>query len=125
MLRLSKATALSALLLAACTLSHNPELSPGHAQSAAITVNNDHTADVSVYADADPLHVRLGTVEMFGTRTFVLPRAITLPCEVRIHVVSRIDGQEFMTPVFLPRYGDFFVVNVENAMQYSSLLRRH
>jgi hypothetical protein len=112
--------------LTACSATTSPELtSPaGPARSAGVIVNNGHAADIKVFADDGHGRIPLGTVSMFGSRTFVLPRVIALPSELRLCVVARIDGQEFTSPAFLARYGDFFVLNVENSTVYSTLLKR-
>ena len=126
MLRVTRLVIIT-FVLSACAVNRGTSslnLEGPSARSAGITVQNGHGADISVYATDGRAHMRLGTVEMFSTRTFILPRAIALPSELRLHIVSRVDGHEFMSPVFVARNGDFFVLNVENSTQFSSLLRR-
>ena len=105
-----------------------PALVPGapglHGATTAITVQNGHCADITVYATIGPARYRLGEVGMFGSRTFSLPRAVNLPADVALYVIARVDGQEFTSPWFLAKRGDRFTLNVENSTQYSSLLRR-
>jgi hypothetical protein len=115
------------VLVSACATSRgNATFTPesANAPSAAVVVQNGHCADISVYAMDGRTRVRLGTVEMFSTRTFIIPRAIVLPSELNLYVLARIDGQEFTSPTFLARNGDFFMLNVENATQFSTLLKR-
>lgn len=92
--------------------------------AATITVDNRRSTGVAVYTIVGDTRYRLGTVETLRSQTFKVPRVIALPSEMGLYVSSLSDGANYMTPSIGVGAGDSILFTVENATQFSTLLRR-
>lgn len=92
--------------------------------TARVTVENRLLRDVGVYAIVGGARYRLGAVETLRTRTFTVPRVISLPSEIELYVAAMADGEDYTTPPILVRRGGSILLNVENPARYSTVLWR-